>query len=338
MNTVAVVGCGYWGPNLIRNFFQMPNVHLAALCDLNKGRLSKLAAQYRIEKITTDYRELIADSAIDAIVVATSVSTHYSIARDCLLGGKDVLVEKPLTFDAAQARELVDIAKKDGRILMVGHTFEFNPAVIKLKELIDSGELGDIYYVYSTRLNLGVIREDINAMWNLAPHDISILLFLLGNMPLALRAFGKSYLQKGIEDVVFATVDFPGNICAHIHVSWLDPSKTRKITVVGSRKMVVYDDINNEGKLWIYDKGVDKLVSEDGGYGEFQIKLRAGDLLVPKIQLVEPLRSECEHFIECVEKRLRPQTDGENGYRVVKILEIAEKSLKANGREMEVTL
>jgi len=221
---------------------------------------------------------------------------------------------------------------------MVGHTFEFNPAVIKIKEFIEKGELGKIYYITLRRLNLGIIRDDINALWNLAPHDISILNFITGNSPVKVKTWGASFLKEGHEDLVFINLLYPGNIIANVHVSWLDPLKVREGVIVGSKKMVFYDDVNSEARLKIYDKGADRLVNKksEHGYGEFQIKLRAGDLLVPKIDMKEPLKQECRHFIDCIVKGKRPRTDGKNGLRVVQVLNAAQESLKNSGREITI--
>lgn len=341
MVKIGVVGCGYWGPNLVRNFHEIEESNLIWCCDLDSNKLKSIKNKYPYVKITTDYHDILNDKDIDAIAIATSPDTHYQIAKDCLLKYKHVLVEKPITFNVNEAEDLIATAKKVNRILMVGHTFEFNPAVIKVREYIDSGKLGDIYYIISRRVNLGVIRSDINSMWSIAPHDISILIFLLKTMPLNVKAWGASFLKEGIEDVVFLNLQFPKNIIAHIQVSWLDPHKIREMVIVGSKKMVVYDDIDNEGKLKIYDKGVDKIesnLSQNGPFGEFHIRLRSGDLFVPKLFNYEPLKKECEHFIECIRDNKRPLTDGENGLRVVRVLDAAYKSLKNSGMPVNISL
>lgn len=333
---IGIVGCGYWGPNLIRNFFQARDSELVALCDMNKKRLSQMQEAYSVKKVYTDYRDMLKNARIDAVVVATPPKTHYSLARQALLSGKHVLVEKPLSFSSGDAQKLITLAKKKKRILMAGHTFEFNPAVIKIKECIASGELGKIFYIYSTRVNLGRVQDNINAMWSLAPHDISIINFILNSTPRKVRAYGSAYINKGIEDVVFMNLEFKGNITAQIHVSWLDPSKIRKMVVVGSKKMLIYDDIDNEGKIKIYDKGVERLAPDRSSYGLYQMKLRAGDILIPKLKLYEPLRRECEHFIDCVLHNKRPDTDGENGLRVVDVLEAGQKSLDQDGKVVKI--
>jgi predicted dehydrogenase len=262
---------------------------------------------------------------------------HFDFARKALEAGKHVFVEKPLATTLEDAAALVDLARKNNLILMVGHTFEYNAAVQEVKKYIDRGDLGDVYYLYAQRLNLGKVRDDINAMWNLAPHDISIVLYWLGQEPVSLQARGITCLQEGLEDVVFLILNFPGGVSAHIHTSWLDPNKVRKMTVVGSKKMIVYDDTSAEARIQIFDKGIDRKnidvnLGEYDSFAKFQLIQRAGDLLIPRVHFAEPLRTECAHFIECIEKGETPRTDGESGLRVVKILEAADASLKENGK------
>jgi len=335
MVKIAVIGCGYWGPNLIRNFSEIEGCQLAACCDLNKNRLDAIKGRYPLTELALDYRAVLSNPECDAVAIATAPETHFKIAQEAFLQRKHVLIEKPITFNVKEAQELIAISENAGRILMVGHTFEYNPAVIKAKEYINNGDLGQIYYITSRRLNLGIIRENINAMWSLAPHDISILNYLFGCLPESVRASGATLLRHGIEDIVFLYLEYPGNIIAHIQVSWLDPHKIREMVIVGSKKMVVYDDIDNEGKIKIYDKGVDRL-ADHNVFGEYQLKLRAGSLVIPKIELSEPLREECRHFIECILKNRPPKTDGKNGLGVVKVLEAAQKSLKNNGIPVKI--
>lgn len=330
MVRVALIGYGYWGPNLARNLHQLPQSVFAACCDLDAGRLAKVAALYPGIRTTTRLEDIWQDPDIHAVVIATPARTHYSLARQALLAGKHVLVEKPIAMSSAETEELIALAEERRRVLMVGHTFEYNPAVLKIKELMDAGALGDIYYLYSTRVNLGRVQQDLNALWSIAPHDISIMNFLLGTMPLEVSARGAKYLSGLVEDVVFADLAYPNGIIAHIHASWLDPSKVRKMTIVGSRKMIVYDDIDPEGKVRLYDKGADR-INGSQIYGEFQYKLRTGDIYIPKIDLTEPLYLECAHFVECVQEGRRPRTDGLNGLRVVRVLEAAERSMAKNG-------
>jgi len=326
---IAVVGAGYWGPNLIRNFSQLPNAELAWCCDLDEAKLSRLKTLYRDLRTTTSYQDLLNDATLDAIVIATPARTHHALTRQALQAGKHVLVEKPLAMSSAEARDLVRTAEVAGRVLMVGHVFEYNPAVLHIKKLLEAGEVGDIYYMYSNRVNLGRVQTDINALWSIAPHDISITLFLLQALPQTVNAWGGMYLYSQVEDVVFLNMAFPSNIMTHVQASWLDPSKVRRMTIVGSKRMIVYDDVADEGKVKIYDKGVYR--KSDDLYGEFQYKVHSGDIYIPKIDMTEPLRSECAHFIECVQEGKPPRTDGYNGLRVVQVLEAAQLSLDQGG-------
>ncbi|OGQ18308.1 MAG: oxidoreductase [Deltaproteobacteria bacterium RIFCSPHIGHO2_02_FULL_40_11] len=327
MNHIAIVGCGFWGPNLIRNFSKIEGIKLTA-CDIREERLQNIRTSYSSVNTTRDFNEILSCDEIDVVVIATPATRHFEMAKIALENNKHVFVEKPLAITTKEVQELIRIAKERHKILMVGHTFEYNPAVIKLKEYIDHGDVGSVYYIYSSRLNLGQVREDINAMWNLAPHDISILIYLLGETPRRVSAVGKAFIQDKIEDVVFMTLEFASGVIAYVHVSWLSPSKVREMTIVGDKKMIVYDDIDNEAKLKIYDKGISKV---EDAYGEYFLKLRSGDIYIPKIDLNEPLKIEITHFIECIRKSISPKTDGENGLRVVKVLEAAQTSLKNQG-------
>lgn len=330
MVSIALIGYGYWGPNLARNFHQLREAKVTVCCDSDSSRLAQAQAMYPHLVTTVSADEVWTNAGVNAVVIATPARTHFALAKTALQSGKHVLVEKPLAMSSREAEELVALAKAKGLVLMVGHTFEYNPAVLKIKELLERGQLGEVYYAYSTRVNLGRLQPDLNVLWSIAPHDISILLFLFGQMPVEVSARGNSYLHTGIEDVAFVSLQFPNGITAYVHASWLDPSKVRRMTIVGSTKMVVYDDVESEGKVKIYDKGVLKV--ENGAiFGEFQYKLHSGDIHIPRIDLSEPLHNECAHFVECVAKGTRPQTDGENGVRVIKVLEAAQRSLKARG-------
>lgn len=329
---IGLIGYGYWGPNLARNFHSLPNAHLAAIADQDSKRLDEPARLYN-PRTYTDASELLRDPTIDAVAISTPARTHFDLAHAALESGKHVLVEKPLAMSSAEARELITLSERRRRVLMVGHTFEYNPAVWKIRELIATRELGDVYYVYSNRVNLGRVQRDINALWSIAPHDISILLYILGMMPDEVSALGGTYLSDNIDDVVFVTLSFPNKILAHIHVSWLDPSKVRQMTVVGSRKMVVYDDVDPEARLRIYDKGVYR---HGADYGEYQLKIHSGDISIPRIDMSEPLHNECAHFVECVLENVTPRTDGENGLRVIRVLEAAQESLLKNGGRVQV--
>jgi predicted dehydrogenase len=332
---VALVGLGYWGPGLARNLNGLTGARLTALCDLDAARLAPLRSQYPGARLTTDYQSILADPDIDAVVLATPAKSHGALGQMALQHGKHLLVEKPLAMSVDEAEMLVALADAQQRVLMVGHVFEYNPAVRYIKSLVTSGELGDIYYMYSTRVNLGRVQTDINALWSIAPHDISIMMYLLDRSPVSVTAQGAMVLSGKVEDVVFLGLNFPGNVVGHAHVSWLDPSKVRSMTVVGSRKMVVYDDVASEGKVKVYDKGA-YLKSEGPQYGEFQYKLHSGDILIPKLDLAEPLRIECEHFVNCVQNGETPLTDGREGLRVVRVLEAAQKSLATGGSVVSI--
>lgn len=329
MVQVAVVGVGGWGKNLARNYAQIPHAKLRYICDLDQAKLDQLAPQYPGTRMTRDLAEVLADPQVQAVVLATTGPTHYPLGRRVLESGKDLYVEKPFVLEVAHARELISLAEQRERVLMVGHLLEYHPIVVRLRQMITSGELGEIYYVYAQRLNLGTIREDENALWNFAPHDISSILYMLGQEPTDVAARGQCYLQKNIEDVVFLSLNFGNKAMAHIQVSWLDPHKVRKITVVGSRKMAVFDDLDANEKLRIYDKGA-KINTEYDTFAEY-IGLRFGDITVPYIKMGEPLRLECLHFLECVQTRKQPLSDGYDGLRVVQVLDAAQKSLKSNG-------
>lgn len=335
MISIGLIGCGYWGPNLLRNFYALANCRVLCVADLSPASREYVQKYYPCVTTVADYKEIL-NSNVTAVVVATPAQTHYSLAKEAIAAGKHVLIEKPLAMCSSEAKELIEFAKKHKRILMVGHTFEYNSAVRYLKEGIQSGRIGKPYYLYAQRLNLGIVRQDINALWSLAPHDVSILLYVLNRMPLAVSAVGRDFLQPGIEDVVFMTLHFPEDIIAHVQVSWLDPGKVRRITVVGSERMVIYDDVSDT-KIQIFDKGIRKQNLRDslGSYddfGKFQLIRVAGDVVFPKIDFVEPLKIECGHFIDCIEKQTVPLTDGENGLRVVQVLEAAQQSLKSQGQ------
>jgi predicted dehydrogenase len=331
---IAHVGLGYWGPNIARNLAALDGAELAILCDSDQARLDRIARQLPGPRLVTDYDAVLADDRIDAVVLATPVETHYALARQALEAGKHVLVEKPLAPTTTECEHLIELADARDLRLMVGHVFVYNAAVRKVKEIIDGGELGEIYYIYSQRLNLGQVRRDVNAMWNFAPHDVSILCDWLDAEPVGVTARGYAYVQPGIEDVVFMTLDFPGGIGANVHISWLDPLKVRRMTIVGSRKMVVYDDVSADAKITIYDRGVDQKRLDEGGgpgsmrsFGDFQLLLRAGDVLIPKLEFTEPLRIECQHFVDCIRTGQTPRTDGRAGLRVVRALEAAQRSM-----------
>jgi len=325
--TVGVVGLGYWGPNLARNFARLPGVEVAWLCDPEEEPRERAAAAHPRARRTAELQELLDDPGLDAVALATPVATHAELAVRVLGAGKHCFVEKPLARSTRDAQRAVDAAREAGRVLMVGHLLEYHPGVRKLKEIADSGDLGDIRYVYSHRLNLGKLRADENALWSLGAHDVSVVLALAGEEPTEVDARGESYMNPGVEDVVFCFLRFPSGLAAHLHLSWLDPHKERRFTVVGSRRMATFDDMELERKITVYDKGFDESAT---GYGEYIT--RSGDVWSPRIDNVEPLRAECEHFVEAVREGRAPLSDGESGARVVRVLEALQESLRASAR------
>jgi len=329
MVKLAVIGAGYWGPNLIRNFYGINRDSIRFVCDQDTAALGKLRSSFQGVEFVSDYNLVLNSSEVDAVVIATQPASHFDLSKEALEKGKHVFVEKPLALHANEAEELLSLSRSKNRVLMVGHLLRYHPAVKLLKDYVEKGELGEIFYIYSTRVNLGKVRHDENALWSFAPHDIAVIMYLMGCKPISVSAVGQSYLRTGVEDVVFLTVLFEGNRMAHIHVSWLDPHKIRKLTVVGNKKMAVFDDMEASEKIRIYDKGVDYFPGVKS-YTE-AVSLRVGDILIPRVQMKEPLRVECEHFIECVEHGKRPLTDAEEGVVVVRVLEGAQESMRLSG-------
>jgi predicted dehydrogenase len=319
---VGVVGLGYWGPNLARNFAAVDGCELAWLCDGAEQIRTKLADAFPGVCTSGEIDELLADPELDAVVLATPVPTHAELAARVLEVGKHCFVEKPLATTVADAQRAVDAADKAGRILMVGHLLEYHPAVTHLKELLDADELGSLYYVYGNRVNLGKLRAEENALWSLGAHDVSVVLRLIGEEPVECSAHGESYVRGGVQDVVFCYLRFPSGQVAHLHLSWLDPHKERRITVVGSKRMATFDDMRTEGKLTVYDKGFDEDASSWGEY-----ITRAGESFSPRLANAEPLRLECQHFIDCIREGKTPRSDGQSGLRVVRVLEALQHSL-----------
>ena len=329
---IAVAGLGYWGPNLARNFDAIPGCELAWCCDVSAPARERVGARFPAARLAEDLDQVLADETLDAVAVATPVPTHAELAVRVLESGKHCFVEKPLAQSVADAEVAVAAAAATGRSLMVGHVLEYHPGVQQLKELAGSGELGDqIYYIYGNRLNLGKLRADENALWSLGAHDVSVVLYMAEEEPWEVLARGESYVRGGVEDVVFCFLRFPSGLSAHLHLSWLDPHKERRFTVVGSRRMATFDDMALEGKLTVYDKGFDE---DARTYGEYIT--RSGSIFCPQIPSVEPLRLECEHFIDCIRRGLRPRSDGASGVRVVRVLEELQRSLEASGREAGV--
>jgi predicted dehydrogenase len=325
--SIGVVGLGYWGPNLARNFDALHGVELRWCCDAEEAVRTRYAAQYPATRFTASLDDLLADPELDAIVLATPVPTHATLAVRVLEAGKHCFVEKPLAQSVEDAQRAVDAAERGGRVLMVGHLLEYHPAIAKLKQIADEGELGAIHYIYSNRLNLGKLRADENALWSLGAHDISVILHLAGEEPHELSARGESYMRDGIEDVVFAFLRFPSGLAAHLHLSWLDPHKERRFTIVGSKRMATFDDMDLERKITVYDKGFDEPTD---GYGEYIT--RSGDVWSPRIPNAEPLRLEAQHFVDCVREGRTPVSDGRSGLRVVRVLEALQRELEASRR------
>lgn len=331
---VAVVGAGYWGKNLIRNFATAKRCTLKYVCDKNEKLLAAEKKKFPFIGTSTCVDEVFSDREVDAVVIATDVPTHFEIAQKSLQAGKHTYVEKPMTSRASEAEVLVELAKEKGLKLMVGHLLEYHPAVNYLKDTIERGYLGQPYYVYTQRVNLGIVRQDENAWWSLAPHDISIVCYLLGSEPISVAAHGQCYLQKGIEDVVFAMIKFEDGKMAHVQCSWLDPHKIRKVTVVGSEKMMTFDDMEATEKMRIYDKGAEIKHDITTSYADI-MSLRFGDIVIPKIPSGEPLALECEHFMDCVLDGRQVRSDGMDGLRVVRVLEAGQESLKRNGEPVK---
>jgi predicted dehydrogenase len=321
---IGVVGLGYWGPNLARNFDALPDVELVWLCDDSEEAVERQARRFPSARTTTSFEDLLADSELDAVALATPVPIHAEQARRVLDAGKHCFVEKPLAQAASDADSVAEAARSAGRTLMVGHLLEYHPGLEALKELVDRGELGKVHYIYGNRLNLGKLRPEENALWSLGAHDVSVVLRLAGEEPVDCHAHGECYTRDGVEDVVFCYMRFPSGLAAHLHLSWLDPHKERRFTVVGSKKMATFDDMALEQKLKVYDKGFDQTYED---YGEYIA--RSGDVYSPQVSNEEPLRIECGHFIECVREGRTPRSDGEVGARVVRVLEELQRSLDA---------
>lgn len=327
---VGVVGCGYWGPNLVRNFRSLPDCNLKMMSDLSEQRLAHLKTLYPEVEGVTDFGHLLNGSGLDAIVVATAVKTHFPLAKASLSAGKHTFIEKPMALSSAECEELIDIAQRKGLVLMVGHTFLYSPAVRKIKEIVELGDIGEIRYICARRLNLGLFQKDINVAWDLAPHDISIALYIMGEMPTMVNCRGSAHVTPGIEDVTSMCLTFPKQRTAMIHSSWLDPRKVREMTIVGSRRMIVYDDVTPLEKIRIFDARVERPPHYDT-FAEFHYAYHYGDMYAPYIKQEEPLKSECQHFLDCIRDGTQPLTDGQQGLDLVRILEASSDSLKRNG-------
>lgn len=334
MIKVGIIGCGQWGPNHVRNFSHLAGSRAIMCADLDTSRLKVMKDTFRNIIPTRDYKNILRNPAIDAVVISTPTSTHYRFVKEALEAGKDVLCEKPLCLSVKEGDVLRRLAKKKRRILMVGHVFLFNPGIRKLKELLERKSCGRLYYMHSERTNLGPFRSDVNAAWDLASHDISIFDFFLNDSPREVSAVGGCYLQKKIEDVAFLSLRYPSGVLANVHVSWLDPKKVREITVVGGKKMLIWDDLNMEGSVKIYDRKAVPRYYET--FGEFQLQAKEGDIVIPKVEMYEPLKAQDAHFLDCIRTRRKPLSDAEFALQVVKTLAAAKKSLAAGGAFIKV--
>ena len=333
---IGVIGCGYWGPNLIRNFNALDNVSVVAVSDLRPERLEFISKQFpSIKKLTQDANEILHDTAIDAVVIATPVSTHFALGMEALKNGKHLLLEKPFTATVAESIQLIEEAEKRNLRLMVDHTFIYTGAVQTIKKYVDNGDLGDLYYFDSVRVNLGLFQHDVNVIWDLAPHDVSIMDYLLQQKPIAISATGMDHFNSGIENIAYISTYYENNLLGHIHVNWLAPVKVRKTLISGSRKMIIYDDMEPSEKVKIYDKGVDIVKDKEQIY-DMLVQYRTGDMIAPQIELTEALKKISQEFCDSINQNRTPLTDGRAGLRVVQILEAANQSIKANGKVIEL--
>lgn len=338
--TIGIIGCGYWGPNLLRNFAENEGAELSWICDLDEKRLSSIKRRYPATSATTDYKQLLADKALDAVAIATPVATHFKFAKEALESGKHVLIEKPFTASVREAEELIELAERQNLTIMVDHTFIYTGAVRKIKEIVKSGELGDLLYFDSVRINLGLFQRDINVVWDLAPHDLSIMDFVIERQPEYVTAIGSCHIEPGIENIAYLVLRFADQFIAHFHFNWLAPVKIRRTLLAGSRKMIVYDDIEPTEKIRIYDSGVttnksDEAADREAAYRTL-VSYRTGDVWVPKLDSTEALRHVCDEFLSAIRESRRPLTDGQAGLRVVRLLEAAQQSIREGGRAVKV--
>ena len=332
---VAVVGYGYWGPNLVRNFSWLDGIEVKYVCDLDQNRLGRVRSMFpNVSVTTTDFSQVLSDTSVQAVAIATPVNTHFKLAKLALEAGKHVLIEKPMTDNVRDAQELVELAREKNRILMVDHTFIYTGAVIKMKELTTSGKIGEIYYFDSVRVNLGLFQNDVNVIWDLAPHDLSIMRYIIDKDPVGVSAVGVSHVKNRPENIAYLTVFYKDTTFAHFHINWLSPIKIRQILIGGSEKMVVYNDMENTEKIKVYDSGVEtKPGSKDELYDTL-IQYRTGDMYAPKLDQTEALKTECRHFIDCIESGNQPISNGEFGLEIVKMLSAAQKSMEEQGKKI----
>ncbi|MBW8001943.1 MAG: Gfo/Idh/MocA family oxidoreductase [Planctomycetes bacterium] len=335
MLNIAVVGCGYWGPNLIRNFNALPGCRVKTICDSDSSRLEHLKTLYPLVETTGDFDRIIKDDKLDAVVIATPVRFHFEMAKKSLEAGKHTFIEKPMASSATECKKLIAMAEKKRLVLMTGHTFVYSTPIRKIKEIVESGDLGQLQYISSRRLNLGLFQKDINVAWDLAPHDISIILYILNEMPVSINCQGKAHVNPNIEDVTSIAMDFANGAFVTIQSSWLDPNKIREMTFVGSKKMLIYNDVEPIEKIKIYDKHVEAPPHYDT-FGEFQYSYHYGDMCSPYLKMTEPLKVECEHFLDCIKNQTKCLSGGEDGLAVVKILEASSKSLAKGGAQIKI--
>ncbi|MAT41902.1 MAG: oxidoreductase [Anaerolineaceae bacterium] len=333
---IAVIGCGYWGVNYIRLFSQLAQVNLVAICDTQTDRLNSVGEKFPLLRKYNEVQRLLKEESLDAVIIATNPETHFDVTKEVINAGVHVLVEKPMTLISAESKELIDLAKQKNLILMVGHTFMFNAGIKKVKDILKSNEVGDVYYLYATRTNMGPIRTDVNSLWDLAPHDISIFSYLLGENPIEVNAIGKVILNHEREDVGFITLKYPSGVIGNIHVSWIDPYKVRQVVVVGSQMRIMFDDMSNLEPVRIFHKGVEVSHHEQIGFGEFKLLIRDGDIVVPKLNPSEPLKNQALHFLQCIDENKEPISDGMNGFYVVRIMEAIQESIHKNGLSVQI--
>src|SRR5437867_1890228 len=327
---VGVVGCGYWGPNLVRNFRSLGDCSLKMMCDISEQRLDHLRGLYPEVEGEKDFKHMLNGAGLDAVVVATAVNLHFPMAKASLLAGKHTMIEKPMASSSKECEELIEIARKKGLVLMVGHTFLYSPAVRKIKQIVDCGDIGEIRYISARRLNLGLFQKDINVAWDLAPHDLAIILYIIGESPLSVNCRGSAHVTPGVEDVTSMSLSFTKNRSAIVHSSWLDPRKIREMTIVGSKRMIVYDDVAPLEKIRIFDARVERPPHYDT-FAEFQYAYHYGDMYAPYIKQEEPLKAECQHFLDCIRDGTSPLSNGNQGLELVRILEASSVSLRQNG-------
>ncbi len=336
MLNVGIIGLGYWGPNYLRIFSQLDGCRLAAASDKDSKRIASFSKNYPQVHFYSDFKKMLTDESLDAVVIATPTTTHFAITKEVLSRGAHVLLEKPLALTSKECRALIDLAKKNKKILMVGHTFLYNQAVNWIKNFVDSGEAGKVYYLHAQRTNLGPIRHDVGALVDLAPHDISMFLHILGKEPVSVSAHGSAFLNGLREDVSYLNLEFKDGTFGHVHVSWLEPRKVRQLTVIGDKKMILFDDVNLAEPLRIFDKGV-TVTKEYRTFGEFQMVLRDGEIVIPKVNLSEPLKAQCQAFIQSVISGKKPVSDGVFGLKVVRVLEAALRSMKSGGKKIKLS-